>query len=77
MMADMKQRGVKNVALLHADSPFGTSGRDQLEKNAASFGITIVAQQAYGNDDKDMTPQLTKIRSVNPEAVIVWATGPG
>lgn len=77
MMADMKQRGVKNVALLHADSPFGTSGRDQLEKNAASFGIKIAAQQAYGNDDKDMTPQLTKIRSVNPDAVIVWATGPG
>ncbi|MGY8631888.1 ABC transporter substrate-binding protein [Bradyrhizobium sp. 14AA] len=77
MMADMKQRGVKNVALLHADSPFGTSGRDQLEKNAASFGITIVAQQAYGNDDKDMTPQLTKIRSANPDAVIIWATGPG
>ena len=77
MMADMKQRGVKNVALLNADSPFGTSGREQLEKNAASFGITIVAQQAYGNDDKDMTPQLTKIRSTNPDAVIIWATGPG
>jgi branched-chain amino acid transport system substrate-binding protein len=77
MMADMKRRGVKNVALLNADSPFGTSGREQLEKNAASFGITIVAQQAYGNDDKDMTPQLTKIRSANPDAVVIWATGPG
>ncbi|WJR78819.1 ABC transporter substrate-binding protein [Bradyrhizobium sp. NP1] len=77
MMNDMKRRGVKNVALLNADSPFGTSGREQLEKNAASFGLTIVAQQAYGNDDKDMTPQLTKIRSANPDAVIVWATGPG
>lgn len=77
MMADMKQRGIKNIALLNADSPFGTSGRDQLEKNAASFGITIVAQQAYGNNDKDMTPQLTKIRSANPDAVIIWATGPG
>ena len=77
MMADMKQRGIKNIALLNADSPFGTSGRDQLEKNASSFGITIVAQQAYGNNDKDMTPQLTKIRSANPDAVIIWATGPG
>ncbi|MFH1345536.1 MAG: ABC transporter substrate-binding protein [Pseudomonadota bacterium] len=77
MMADMKRRGVKNIALLNADSPFGTSGREQLEKNAASFGITIVAQQAYGNDDKDMTPQLTKIRSANPDAVVIWATGPG
>jgi len=77
MMADMMQHGIKNVALLNADSPFGTSGREQLEKNAASFGITIVAQQAYGNDDKDMTPQLTKIRSANPDAVVIWATGPG
>ena len=24
-----------------------------------------------------MTPQLTKIRSANPDAVIIWATGPG
>jgi branched-chain amino acid transport system substrate-binding protein len=77
MMADMKQHSVKNIALLNADSPFGTSGRDQLEKNAASFGLTVVAEQAYGNDDKDMTPQLTKIRSANPDAVIIWATGPG
>jgi branched-chain amino acid transport system substrate-binding protein len=77
MMADMKQHGMKNIALLNADSPFGTSGRDQLEKNAASFGLTVVAEQAYGNDDKDMTPQLTKIRSANPDAVIIWATGPG
>jgi branched-chain amino acid transport system substrate-binding protein len=77
MMADMKQHGMKNIALLNADSPFGTSGREQLEKNAASFGLTVVAEQAYGNDDKDMTPQLTKIRSANPDAVIIWATGPG
>jgi branched-chain amino acid transport system substrate-binding protein len=77
MMADMKKRGITKVALLHADSPFGTSGRDQLEKNAASFGITLVSQQSYGNDDKDMTPQLTKIRAADPQAVVIWATGPG
>jgi branched-chain amino acid transport system substrate-binding protein len=77
MMADIKKRGITKVALLHADSPFGTSGRDQLEKNAASFGITLVSQQSYGNDDKDMTPQLTKIRAADPQAVVIWATGPG
>lgn len=77
MMADMKKRGISKIALLHADSPFGTSGRDQLEKNAASFGIQLVMQQAYGNDDKDMTPQITKIRGAGIDAVVVWATGPG
>jgi branched-chain amino acid transport system substrate-binding protein len=77
MMADMKKRGITKVALLNADSPFGTSGREQLDKNAASFGITLVSQQSYGNDDKDMTPQLTKIRGAEPQAVVIWATGPG
>jgi branched-chain amino acid transport system substrate-binding protein len=77
MMEDMKRRGITKIALLHADSPFGTSGRDQLEKNAASFGITLVSQQSYSNDDKDMTPQLTKIRAADPQAVVIWATGPG
>jgi branched-chain amino acid transport system substrate-binding protein len=77
MMADMKKRGIKKIALLNADSPFGTSGRDQLVKNAGSFGLTIVAQESYANSDKDMTPQLTKIRSAAPDAVVIWATGPG
>lgn len=77
MMEDMKKRGITRIALLNADSPFGTSGREQLEKNAAAYGITIVSQQSFGNADQDMTPQLTKIRGTDAQAVVVWATGPG
>jgi branched-chain amino acid transport system substrate-binding protein len=77
MMEDMKKRGITKIALLNADSPFGTSGREQLEKNAAAFGVTIVSQQAFGNADQDVTPQLTKIRGTDAQAVVVWATGPG
>ncbi len=77
MMEDMKKRGITRIALLNADSPFGTSGREQLEKNAASYGITVVSQQAFGNADQDMTPQLTKVRGTDAQAVVVWATGPG
>ncbi|TCU74813.1 amino acid/amide ABC transporter substrate-binding protein (HAAT family) [Bradyrhizobium sp. R2.2-H] len=77
MMTDMQKRRAKKIALLYADSPFGTSGRDQLVKNAGSFGLTLVAQESYANADKDMTPQLTKIRSAQPDAVVIWATGPG
>lgn len=77
MMADMKRRGVTRIALLNADSPFGTSGREQLERHAASYGLTVVMQQSHGSDDKDVTPQLTRIRGSDAEAVVVWATGPG
>jgi branched-chain amino acid transport system substrate-binding protein len=77
MLADMKKKGIKKIALLNSDTPFGTSGREQLEKNAGSYGITVVMQQTFGNDDKDITPQLTKIRGSDAEATVVWATGPG
>ncbi|MGH2343293.1 ABC transporter substrate-binding protein [Segnochrobactraceae bacterium EtOH-i3] len=77
MMEDMKKRGITKIALLNADSPFGTSGREQLEKRAADQGITIVSQQAFGNADQDMTPQLTRVRGTDAQAVVVWATGPG
>jgi branched-chain amino acid transport system substrate-binding protein len=77
MLADMKKKGVKKIALLNSDTPFGTSGREQLEKNAGAYGVTIVMQQTFANDDKDITPQLTKIRGSDAEATVIWATGPG
>jgi branched-chain amino acid transport system substrate-binding protein len=77
MMKDMQKKGIKKIALLNADSPFGTSGREQLEKHAAGYGIAIAMQQTFGNADKDMTPQLTKIRGSDAQATVIWATGPG
>ena len=77
MLSDMKKKGIKKIALLNSDTPFGTSGREQLEKNAGAYGVTIVIQQTFANDDKDITPQLTKIRGSDAEATVIWATGPG
>ncbi len=77
MLSDMKQKNTKKIALLNSDTPFGTSGREQLEKNAGAYGVTIVMQQTFANDDKDITPQLTKIRGSDAEATVIWATGPG
>src|SRR5262245_831163 len=77
MLSDMKRKGIKKIALLNSDTPFGTSGREQLEKNAGSYGVTIVMQQTCATDDKDITPQLTRSRGRDAEATVIWATGPG
>lgn len=77
MMEDMKAKGITKIALLNSDSPFGTSGREQLEAHAADYGLEIVDAQAFGNADQDMTPQITKIRGSEAEAVVLWSTGPG
>jgi len=77
MMSDMKKKGVTQSGPLKADSGFGTRGREDLERHAGEYGITIVSQETFGNSDQDMTPQLTKIRGSDAQATVIWATGPG
>lgn len=72
--AKMKQ---KNVAILTVSDSFGSSGREQLKQMAAKRGFKIVADEVYGPKDTDMTPQLTKIKSAKPDAIICWGTNPG
>lgn len=76
MLQDMKQKGITRIALLNSDSAFGTSGKEQLEAQAEKHGVQISVQQTFGNNDKDMTPQLTNIRAKDAQAIVVWSTGP-
>ncbi len=68
---------ISKVAILHDENAFGASGADEIEKQAADFGLEIVAVESYKTDETDLTAQLTKIRGSSPEAVIVWGTNPG
>ncbi len=73
----LAKQGQKNLALLTASDGFGASGREQLKLLAAAKGFTIVADETFGPKDTDMTAQLTKIRGLNPDAIICWGTNPG
>jgi branched-chain amino acid transport system substrate-binding protein len=72
--AKLKQR---NIALLTVSDSFGSSGREQLKALALKKGFKVVADEVYSPKDTDMTPQLTKIRGVKPDAIICWGTNPG
>ncbi|HKZ16673.1 MAG TPA: ABC transporter substrate-binding protein [Geobacteraceae bacterium] len=68
---------IRKVAILTVSDSFGSSGREQLKLNAAKYGIQIISDDTYGPKDTDMTPQLTKIRNSDAEALICWGTNPG
>lgn len=72
--AKLKQ---KNIALLTVSDSFGSSGREQLKTLAAQKGFKVVADEVYSPKDTDMTAQLTKIKTVRPDAIICWGTNPG
>ena len=75
---DMKKRGISKVALFSETSGFGGSGKKESVGVAAKYGITLVANEAYGPKDTDMSPQLTKIKNTaGVQAVFIFGLGQG
>jgi branched-chain amino acid transport system substrate-binding protein len=72
----MKAKGIAKVAIITVSNGFGDSGRKELLAAAPAFGITIVADERYGQGDNDMTAQLTKIKGSGAQALVNWSIGP-
>lgn len=66
------QKGHKRVAVLGAlDVGFYALYVDAFEAELNKAGGKIVARESFGLKDRDMTPQLTKIRALEPDALLV------
>jgi branched-chain amino acid transport system substrate-binding protein len=63
IFADLKARGLTKIGMISGTDAFGKSMHDQCLKVAGDYGITILADESYGAQDSDMTPQLTKIKN--------------
>lgn len=72
---DMQKKGFTKVALISGSGGFDKSGRVQSLAMAEKYGITIVADESYGNKDMDMTSQLTKIRSSDAQTILNFGFG--
>ncbi len=73
-LARAKARGVKTVALIYAnDDAFSKSGFDTMKAAAEKAGLTILTIESFGSKDTDFSAQLTKIKSLKPDAVGISA----
>jgi len=70
--AFVAKRGVKTIAVIGSlDVSFYTQYLDAFEREFAKSGGKILAKETFGLKDRDMTPQLTKVRALNPDALLV------
>jgi branched-chain amino acid transport system substrate-binding protein len=67
---------ITKVAWMNVDNAFGDSGRIEFDKTAKKLGISIVANERFGDKDVDMTTQLTKVKGSDAQALVVWAIPP-
>jgi branched-chain amino acid transport system substrate-binding protein len=66
--------GVKTIALMYAvDDAFSKSGFDVMKAAAEKQGLNIVTIETFSQKDTDFSAQLTKIRSLNPDAIGISA----
>jgi branched-chain amino acid transport system substrate-binding protein len=72
----LKDRGISKIAVMSVTSGFGASGRQELIRLAAQYGMELVADEKYDPKDTDMTAQLTKIKGLSPQAIVNWSIGP-
>lgn len=69
-----KAKGVKRVASLGVNNAFGQDSRNAMAKVYGEAGIEVVADELFQPGDKDFRAQLTKIKGLNPEGLVVHAT---
>ena len=78
IMQDLKDRGLKNLAMISGNGGFGKSMQAQCKDVSSKYGINIVADETYGAKDADMTAQLIKIKNTpNVDAVLNPGFGQG
>jgi branched-chain amino acid transport system substrate-binding protein len=66
--------GYKKVAVLYGDDDaFTKSGYDVFEKALADNGVTILTTETFKKGDTDFSAQLTKIKALSPDAIVVSA----
>ena len=72
----LKSKGLTKVGWLNVDYAFGQLGWIEFEKATQKAGLTIVANEKFGQKDVDMTAQLTRVKAANPQAVVIWSIPP-
>jgi branched-chain amino acid transport system substrate-binding protein len=60
---------IKKIAFLGANNAMGQAFKQTIELTYKAAGLEVVAWEQYEPADTDMTAQLTRIKSANPDAI--------
>ena len=71
-----KQRGWKRIAIIHDNGAYGHDIEKIMLRLAAANGMDVVANEAYGPTDIDMTSQVLRIRDAKPDVVMNYGLTP-
>ncbi|GJE04495.1 ABC transporter substrate-binding protein [Methylobacterium isbiliense] len=66
--------GIKRVAVMYGnDDAFTKSAYDVMKATLEKLGIQVLTTETFGSKDTDFSAQLTKIKGLNPDAIVLSA----
>ncbi|MGH7087589.1 MAG: ABC transporter substrate-binding protein [Stellaceae bacterium] len=71
-----KAKGMKTIADIRDNGPFGADIAANLKKAAADDGMTIVDEELYTQSDTDFTAQVTHVREKRPDVIFDMSSNP-
>jgi len=72
----LQPKGVKRLASIRDNGPFGKDVSETLIATAPKFGMEIIAEEVYSPTDTDMSAQVTRVRAARPDAIFDWSSNP-
>lgn len=72
----MKKMNISKIGVLSSNTGFGKAGKEQLEKLAPEYGITIAISEVYDKAATDLTAEVTKVKAANVQAIVNWSIEP-
>ena len=72
---NMSNAGVKTMAFIGFSNALGEAFSAEVAKYAELKGIKVLASERFAPTDTSVTGQILKIVSVNPDAVVIGASG--
>lgn len=66
---------IRKVGILADPSPYSMLMRGLAEKGAAEFGLTVVANETYQQDDADFSVQIGRMNAAGAGAIIMLGQG--
>lgn len=63
---------LRRVAILHDNNKYGSEGARTYQREARALGQEIVAYEGYNGGDTNFIAQLERIRSANPDGLLIW-----
>lgn len=61
--------GAKRIAVLHLNTDWGRTSKDNFVKGAEALGAEVVIAEGYLADEKDFRSTLVRVRDANPDAI--------